>query len=160
VAPEVGVRGDYECRPTLEGTALPITHRCRFRSLRFHEKGQVVKGDGGALGAIAPTGVMVAEERRIGHIRRPCTSLPFALLVAEFSGRCMLRFVSVGRCKLTLELAWRRLSEAIAVTRTRCGSRWAVCIFDQFGGLRGVMRRERRAPLMSYYCGEAHRPRR
>ena len=34
VAPEVGIRGDYECRPTLEGTALPITHGCRLDSLR------------------------------------------------------------------------------------------------------------------------------
>jgi len=42
--------------------ALQITHGCRFRSLRFHEKGLWVKGDGGALGAIAPTGVMAVGE--------------------------------------------------------------------------------------------------
>lgn len=82
----------------------------------------MVKGDGGALGAAARA-VLIgsAKGRSARQIERPCTSLPFALLVAEFCGRCMLRFEGVGRCKLTVELVWRRLSEAIAVTRTRCG---------------------------------------
>jgi hypothetical protein len=104
---------------------LHITTGARLRSLRFHEKGLLVKGDGGALGASAPHSFPVRPERRsIRRPTRPCTSLPFALMVAELGGRCMLRFESVGCCKLTIELTLRRLSEAIAVTRTRCGSRY------------------------------------
>ncbi len=61
----------------------------------------------------------------MGRTSGPCTSLPFALVGAELGGRCMLRFEGAGRCKLTIELAEKRLSEAIAVTPTRCGS-WSV----------------------------------
>lgn len=82
----------------------------------------MVKGDGGArdAGASEWRGRRSRDLGARGH--GPDTSLPFALWMAAEVGRCMLRFESVGRCKLTVELAERRLSEAIAVTRTRCGS--------------------------------------
>ena len=125
---------------------LHLTNSCRLRSLRFHEKGLWVKGDGGALGAARPPDDGPTEERDGPSPQRPCTSLPFALLVAELCGRCMLRFESVGCCKLTFELARRRLSAAIAVTRTRCGSwnvtgivRFTACV-ESGGVRRGLVR--------------------